>query len=63
MYVDRQAQAVAIELGAERLVVRLGEWSEFVPTTFSLLPLGLSDVSGIVRFHVKSLEPHVTDQY
>ena len=59
MYVDRQAQAVAIELGAERLVVRLGEWSEFVPTTFSLLPLGLSDVSGIVRFHVKSLEPHV----
>ena len=59
IYVDRAAQAVAVELGEQRVVVRLGRWSEFVPTTFSLLPLGLSDVAGIVRFHLKSLEPHL----
>ena len=59
IYVDRGAKACAVELGGERIVLEVGEWSEFKPATFGLLPLSLSDVSGIVRFHLKSVEPHV----
>ncbi|HUR27954.1 MAG TPA: alkaline phosphatase family protein [Planctomycetota bacterium] len=55
--IDREAKAVALELDGHVLVLEPGEWSEFVPVTFPLLELGLADIHGIVRFHLRSLDP------
>jgi predicted AlkP superfamily phosphohydrolase/phosphomutase len=55
IHVDREARAAALELGSRVLVLEPGEWSDFVPVTFSLLPLGLQDVGGIVRFYLRSV--------
>lgn len=59
VYVDREAGAVAIDLEGEMIVLEVGEWSKFLPVTFSMLPMGLSDMGGIVRFHLRSVEPEV----
>ncbi len=55
--VDREARAAAIEVGGRAIVVREGGWSSFVRVSYDLLPLGLSPVSGIVRFHLKRIDP------
>lgn len=55
--IDREAKACAIEVDGRVLVLEPGEWSEFIPVTFPLLAMGLSDVHGIVRFYLRSLEP------
>jgi predicted AlkP superfamily phosphohydrolase/phosphomutase len=57
IYLDRENRAAAIDTGSSVLVMQPGEWSAFVPVTFSLLPAGVSDVHGIVRFYLRSLEP------
>ncbi|HIG86570.1 MAG TPA: hypothetical protein EYQ25_05975 [Planctomycetes bacterium] len=59
-YVDEEAGAVAIVVeGAQPLVMEAGAWSDFVPVTFSMLPLGMSDMAGIVRFYVRSITPEL----
>jgi predicted AlkP superfamily phosphohydrolase/phosphomutase len=55
--IDRFANAAAIEVGGRTIVLRAGAWSDFVRVSFDLLPLGLSKVAGIVRFHLKGLDP------
>src|SRR6185369_11327460 len=57
IFVDRAAGAAAIDTGSRVLVLRPGEWSDFARFSFPLLPLGLSSVSGIARFHLQSLKP------
>ena len=59
LYVDEEANAVALELGGHSLVLEPGEWSTFVPVSFSMLPLGLMDVNGIVRFYLRSITPEL----
>jgi predicted AlkP superfamily phosphohydrolase/phosphomutase len=54
---DREAKAAAISVGEKTFVLRPGEWSDFAKVSFGIGPFGLSSVSGIVRFHLKSLEP------
>jgi predicted AlkP superfamily phosphohydrolase/phosphomutase len=57
---DREAGAIALDVGdARTLVLRPGEWSEFVPVVFGLLPAGAQDVQGIVRFYLRSIEPEL----
>jgi predicted AlkP superfamily phosphohydrolase/phosphomutase len=57
--IDREAKAAAIEAGSKVFVLRPGEWSDFARVSFSFrgMPFGLASVAGIVRFHLKSLEP------
>ncbi len=64
VYVDRAAGAAVVYAGkegseTEKVVLLPGEWSDFVRLDFSLLPLGLADVSGICRFYLRSIEPEV----
>ncbi|MEE9127990.1 MAG: alkaline phosphatase family protein, partial [Planctomycetota bacterium] len=59
IYVDEVANAIAIELGGSSLVLEPGQWSTFVPVSFSMLPLGLMDVGGIVRFYLRSITPEL----
>ncbi|TAJ21714.1 MAG: hypothetical protein EPO68_04230, partial [Planctomycetota bacterium] len=53
---DLAARAVALDVGdARTLVLQPGQWSEFVPVVFSLLPASAQDVQGIVRFYLRSM--------
>ncbi|MCY3000987.1 MAG: alkaline phosphatase family protein, partial [Planctomycetota bacterium] len=55
VYVDTAAQACAFDVGGSVLVLEPGEWSEFVPVTFELLPMSLMNINGIVRFYLRSM--------
>lgn len=55
VYVDTAAQACAFEVGGSVLVLEPGEWSEFAPVTFELLPMSLMNINGIVRFYLRSM--------
>lgn len=55
--IDPQANAAAIELADQSLVLKPGQWSEFVRVSFPLLPAGASSVAGIVRFYLRAVEP------
>lgn len=55
--IDRQANAAAVDLDGRVVVLEPGEWSEFLPVKFSMLPAGLSDVHGIVRFYLRGIAP------
>jgi predicted AlkP superfamily phosphohydrolase/phosphomutase len=63
IYVDRQNEAVILCAGmedtAEKLVLRPGEWSDFLRMDFELLPLGLMSMSGTCRFYLRSISPHL----
>ncbi|NOT32480.1 MAG: hypothetical protein HOP15_18700 [Planctomycetes bacterium] len=64
MYVDRDADAAILYAGdpadgVEKVVLRPGEWSDFLRLDFQLLPLGMMSMSGICRFYLRSLSPNV----
>lgn len=64
IYVDRDAGAAIIytgdpDGGAEKVVLRPGEWSDFRRVDFELLPLGMTSMSGICRFYLRRIEPEV----
>src|SRR5262245_5726631 len=64
IYVDREAGGVVIYAGdpaddVEKVVLRPGEWSDFLRMDFDLLPLGMMSMSGICRFYLRSIEPEI----
>ena len=59
LYVDMEAGALALSLQGQNIVLEPGQWSDFVGVNFGLLPMGTSNVSGIVRFYLRSLEPEL----
>ena len=58
VFVDPESDAVEIEIGGEDVVLRSGEWSDWVPVSFDLLPVAAT-VSGILRFHLLETSPHL----
>ncbi len=54
--IDPQAGAAVLEIDKQPLVLKPGQWSEFVPVCFPLLK-GASSVAGSVRFYLRALEP------
>ncbi|MEX1025308.1 MAG: alkaline phosphatase family protein [Planctomycetota bacterium] len=54
---DRENDAAAIQVDGQTLVLRAGDWSDFVPVSFDLLPMGLMSMGGMVRFYLRSLDP------
>ncbi|MCZ6597248.1 MAG: alkaline phosphatase family protein [Planctomycetota bacterium] len=60
IYVDREANAVTIDTGAKKVILSPGQWSDFMPVHFEMLP-GVLDymagASGICRFYLRSVEP------
>ncbi len=54
---DKQNDAALIDVGSDKVVLRPGQWSDFLEVGFDLLPLGMMDVSGIVRFYLRSIQP------
>ncbi len=56
-YLDEEAGAAIIEVGAERIVMEPGQFSRFVPVTFDLLPMQAQSLDGIVCFYLRSISP------
>jgi predicted AlkP superfamily phosphohydrolase/phosphomutase len=63
LLVDRDANALALEVGDQKLVLEPGEWSDFVTVSFEMLPGWIpvpgQSASGIVRFYLRSIEPEI----
>ncbi|MCP3919814.1 MAG: hypothetical protein GY711_30125 [bacterium] len=57
VYVDEESGGAAVEIADQVIVLEPGEWSDFVTVKFDLLPVGLMGMSGVVRFHLKSIAP------
>ena len=55
-FIDTVADAAMIEVGDTRLLLRSGEWSDWVTIAFKLAPFA-PDVAGIVRFYLKQVRP------
>jgi predicted AlkP superfamily phosphohydrolase/phosphomutase len=56
-YLAAQRDALVVEIGGQRALLREGEWSDWMELSFDALPMGLSPVAGIVRFYAKELAP------
>src|SRR5690349_14237269 len=52
---DPHATAARIIVGDEERVLKVGEWSDWVPVTFSLAPT--QSLRGMCRFYLKQLRP------
>jgi len=66
LLVDRTAEragqrvgALVVEVGERPLVLAPGEWSAFTRVKFSMLPHGVADVWGEVRFYLRKLDPTI----
>ena len=61
LFVDRGPEggegAVEIVLGGRRAVLRPGEWSPWLRVDYGRKGLGLERLTGIVRFHLQSVDP------
>jgi len=57
VHVDRERPVAEIRLGEARAVLNEGEWSDWLPIDFELLP-GLASVRGMVRVYLKQIRPH-----
>ena len=57
VHVDPTDDAAVVEIAGKRVLIRQGEWSDWVEVSFDLLPLGMMPVSGTVRFYAKQLRP------
>jgi hypothetical protein len=59
IHLGEGADSALIEVGGESVLLRQGEWSDWVEVTFEALPLGLAPVRGTVRFYAKELRPRL----
>jgi predicted AlkP superfamily phosphohydrolase/phosphomutase len=56
--VDPENPVALIHVDDQRLLVQQGEWTGWTPVRFELVP-HLSHVSGMVRFYLKQVRPHL----
>ena len=59
LYVDRDRGAAEIVIGDGRAVLRRGEWSRWLRVDYDDGSFGVSRLTGIVRFFLKAVEPHL----
>ena len=57
VYMDPEESAVKLEVGEEELILQVGEWSDWVPFEFELIPT--QTLPAIVRFYLKQVHPEL----
>ena len=57
VYLDAEEEAAKLEVGDQEIVLQVGEWSEWVPIDFELIPT--QTVRAVVRFHLKQVHPEL----
>lgn len=55
VYIDPEDPVVKLVVGDEERVLREGDWSDWIPVQFDLIPT--QSTSGIARFYLKSVRP------
>ncbi len=58
IYPDAERGVARIDVDDRIVILSRGEWSEWVPVRFPLIP-GWSDIAGIVRLYLKEVGPHL----
>ncbi|MHC4859177.1 MAG: alkaline phosphatase family protein [Planctomycetota bacterium] len=58
IYVDADRRLARVDVGEETRILAEGEWSDWIPVNFPLIP-GLASASGIVRLYLQETSPHV----
>ena len=54
---DPESDTAVVRVGDETVLLREGEWSDWVQVKFAALPAGLMNLQGAVRFFAKQLRP------
>jgi predicted AlkP superfamily phosphohydrolase/phosphomutase len=54
-YLDAEESLAKIVVGDEEVILKVGEWSQWVPVDFELIPT--QGLRGMVRFYLKQVEP------
>jgi predicted AlkP superfamily phosphohydrolase/phosphomutase len=55
VYIDSEDPVVKLVVGDEERVLRQGDWSDWIPVDFDLIPT--QSLNGMARFYVKSVRP------
>jgi predicted AlkP superfamily phosphohydrolase/phosphomutase len=58
MFVDPAEPVARFDVGDQRVVLKQGELSKWIPVRFPLIP-AMADASGMIRIYVKQLRPHI----
>jgi predicted AlkP superfamily phosphohydrolase/phosphomutase len=58
IWVDREHKAAKLAVSGQEVVLREGEWSEWVPLEFEMMP-HVESVAGMCRFFLKQVSPHL----
>jgi predicted AlkP superfamily phosphohydrolase/phosphomutase len=58
VYLDPSRDAARIDIQGQSVVLRRGEYSDWIKVSFTLMPV-LGEVTGIVRFLLKGTRPHL----
>lgn len=58
IWLDRAHKAAKLAVSGQEVLLKEGEWSDWVPLQFELMP-HLQSVSGICRFYLKQVSPHL----
>src|SRR5262249_2152382 len=57
-YVDPSEAAIRLSGSGREILLRQGEWSDWVPLEFSLIP-GIQKVHGMVRVYLQRVHPYL----
>jgi predicted AlkP superfamily phosphohydrolase/phosphomutase len=57
VHLDPDSDTAVVKVGDEDVLLRAGEWSDWVQVEFEALPLGMMNLQGAVRFFAKELRP------
>ncbi len=58
IYRDPSEEILRIKIQSHDLILKKGEWSDWLPLSFSLIPM-FASLAGMVRFYVKDVHPHI----
>lgn len=58
IYRDPNEQIAKIDMGGEELILRRGEWSDWIPLRFRFVPW-LVSISGMARVYLKEVHPYL----
>jgi predicted AlkP superfamily phosphohydrolase/phosphomutase len=57
IHLDPETDTAAVEVGETVVVLKEGEWSDWIEVSYDMAPLGMMPVVGTVRFFAKELRP------
>jgi predicted AlkP superfamily phosphohydrolase/phosphomutase len=57
VHLDPGSDTAVVEAGSDAVLLREGEWSDWVEVDFDALPFGLMNLRGAVRFYAMELRP------